>query len=124
MQSKQYLPAHPIVFVMDFSSDAVEVPEYDPEHAAASNGTCVSVRTVADVDGEVTVFLGDRHPSGAEGVGRIVFSGRIRVPTGNVTVVSSENEKLLEHPVGKETAELEVFVDDEEHPAVVWVCAR
>jgi hypothetical protein len=120
MQSRQYLPAHPIVFVMDFSNDAVEVPQYDPEHVAASSNTCVSVRTIADVDGEVTVFLADRPPSDAEGLGRHVLTGGIQVPSGAVAVVTSENEKLLERSIGKKTVELQVFVDDEEHPARVW----
>jgi hypothetical protein len=35
-------------------------------------------------------------------------------------VVTSENEKLLEQSIGKKTVELQVFVDDEDHPAQVW----
>jgi hypothetical protein len=124
MQSRQYLPAHPIVFVMDCSNDAVEVPQYDPEHVTASNDTCVSVRTIADVDGEVTVFLADRPPSDAEGLGRHVFTGGIQVPSGTVAVVTSENEKLLEYSIGKKTVELQVFVDDEDHPAQVWFLVK
>lgn len=124
IQSKQYLPPHPIVFVMDFSNDAVEIPDYDPEAVASSNDTCVSVRTIADVDGEVTVWLGSDLSSDAEGIARLVFEGAIRVPSGSLAVVISENEKLLECTVGRETAELRIFVDDEEHPARVWVIAK
>lgn len=57
MPSKQYIPAHPIVFVMDFSSDAVEIPEYESDKLTAGNSTCVSVRTIADVDGEEVTVL-------------------------------------------------------------------
>jgi hypothetical protein len=124
MQSMKYLPAYPIVFVMDFSNDAVKIPEYDPRHVAASNNTCVSVRTIADVDGEVTVFLADSPPSHADGLGCHVFTGDIQAPSGAVAVVTSENEKLLEHSVGKETVELQIFVDDEDHPSKVWVFAK
>lgn len=124
MPSKQYTPAHPIVFVMDFSSDAVEIPEYESDKITASNSTCVSVRTIADVDGEeVTVFLdGSRAFDGRE-LGRRVFSGEIQLPNGTVSVVTSENEKLLEHSVGKKSAEIQIFVDDEEHPTKIWISA-
>jgi hypothetical protein len=121
IQSKQYLPPHPIVFVMDFSNDTVEIPDYDPEAVTFSNDMCVSVRTIADVDGEVTVFLGSDLPLDAQNIARLVFAGSIRVPSGSLAVVTSENERLLECAVGDETAELRIFVDDEEHPVKVWV---
>jgi hypothetical protein len=124
MQSKQYRPAHPIVFVMDFASDAVEIPEYEPGKVTANNSTCVSVRTIADVDGEVTVFLADGSPSDPKDLGTLVFVGEIQVSSETIALVTSENEKLLEHRIGKKTADLRIFVDDEEYPAKIWVFAQ
>jgi hypothetical protein len=39
-------------------------------------------------------------------------------------LVTSENEKLLANSVGKNTVELQIFVDDEDHPARVWVVVK
>lgn len=121
MLSKQYLPPHPIVFVMDFLNDDVEIPEYDPETVASSNDTCVSVRTIADVDGEATVVLADRLPPAEVGVAQQVFVGSIRTPNGKVALVTSENQTLVECDVGKDTVGLQIFVDDEAHPTTIWV---
>ncbi len=62
VHSKRYTPDHPIVFVMDFSNDDAEVPLHDRERLAIESDSCVSVRTIADVDGDVTVFLSEDLP--------------------------------------------------------------
>jgi len=121
MLAKKYLPPHPIVFVMDFLNDDVEIPEYDPETVASNNKTCISVRTIADVDGEATVILADHLPPPTAGIAQQVFVGSINTPSGKVALVTSENQKLVECDVGKDTTELRVLVDDEAHPATVWV---
>jgi hypothetical protein len=123
-QSKRYYPPHPILFVMDFSNDAVEIPEYKPESVTSSNESCVSVRTVADVDGEVTVFLSDGLPPGAQSDARPVFSGSIRTPSGRLALVTSENEKLVECDFGADKVGVRIFVDDEDYPTTIWVVVR
>lgn len=121
MLAKQYIPPHPIVFVMDFLNHDVEVPEYNPKTVVSNNDTCVSVRTIADADGEATVVLADHLPPDTAGAARRVFVGKIRTPSGMVALVTSENQKLVECKVKKDTVDLEIFVDDEVHPTTVWV---
>jgi hypothetical protein len=122
MRIRQRLP-HPIIFVLDFTNDAADTPAFDPQRLASSNGACVSIRTIADVDGEVTAVLAKTRPPEHEGVTHRVFAGDINVPSRKVSVATSENEKLLELAVEGTVASLEIFVDNSEHPAKVWIVA-
>lgn len=47
---------------MDHANPAVTIPEFDPGATTSRNESCVLVRTIASVDGEVTVILGDERP--------------------------------------------------------------
>lgn len=120
--SRTFLPTHPILFLMDYSNREAEVPALDEAAICSHTDTCVSVRTIADVDGDVTVTLSNVPPSSGDGLAE-VFRGRIRVPNANVAIVTSENERLLESPTTSENVELRVFVDDRDYPSRVWVTA-
>lgn len=124
VESKRFLPDHPIVFVMDFSNDDAEVPQYDRERLALGSDSCVSVRTIADVDGELTVSLSDDAPPAHAGLGHCVFAGDIHAPSCWVAVVTSANEKLLERFVGRTTASIQIYVNDEACPERIWVVAK
>ena len=102
----------------------MEVPEYDPESVVSANRSCVSIRTIADVDGNVTVTLTSALPAGAREDGLEVFQGRIDSPSGRVAVVTSENEKLLELEVANQKANIRVVVDEEPSPSRIWVEAQ
>lgn len=115
--------SHPIIFVLDFTNDAADTRDLDPQRLASSNGACVSIRTIADVDGEVTAVLAKTRPPEHEGVTHRVFAGDIDAPSGTVSVATSENEKLLELVVEGTVASLEIFVDNEEFPTKVWIVA-
>jgi hypothetical protein len=115
--------SHPILFVFDFSNKAFSVPEFDPSAAASANSTGVSVRTVADVDGDVTVHIA-RRLSGISAKGNQVFAGKIQTPSRKVAVVTAENQVLVEASVREPVAQIRVVVDDVEHPTTIWVEAR
>ena len=120
MSTIRSLLPHPIIFIMDFSSDRVEVPDFDPEKVAWGNRTCVSVRTIADCDGEVTVTLVDSIPATADPEIEI-FAGTVEAPSGQIAVVTSDLEKLLECKIDGTEADVHIFVDDRTHPSAVWI---
>jgi hypothetical protein len=122
--TKTYSSPFPILFVCDFNNGDMVVPEYDETTIVSSNDTCVSVRTIADVDGSVTVSLSTSLPREAALEGHIEFAGVIKTPSGKVAAVTSENVKLLEIEVGADRTRLEVAVDDDQHPSRVWIAAK
>lgn len=122
MSTASYTPLHPILFVFDFSNQNMVVPEYNLDQVASANDSCVSVRTIADVDGDVTVTLAETLPLEVNGVE--VFGGAIAAPSRRVAVVTSHNEKLLETEVQGERATVRIVVDDEAHPSRIWIEAR
>lgn len=116
-----YTPPHPIIFIFDPSNDSIEVPEYNAERVASSSTSCVSIRTIADVDGDVTATLAMQPPIETT-IGSVeVFRGTIDTPGGRVALVTSENKTLLEMKVSRPRASVRVLVDDEMHPARIWV---
>src|SRR5687767_3004225 len=116
MPTKTYLPPHPILFVMDFANKDAEIPAYDPASLVSSNDSCVSVRTIADVDGEVTVLLIQSLPEEDAQSAVEVFTGKVLTPSGSIALVTSENEKLIERAVAGKEAVVRVLVDDEANP--------
>lgn len=111
--------SHPIVFVLDFANDDAEIPEYSVDSLVASNDSCVSIRVMSDVDGEVEVGLGGSLPKDERL--QEVFRGVVAAPSRKIAVVSSENEVLVETPVAGGAASVVIRVDDEEHPSKVLV---
>jgi hypothetical protein len=116
-----YSPPHPIIFVFDPSNEVMDVPVYDPEQVVSFNATCLSIRTIADVDGEVTITLAADLPPGTIAGGIEVFRGIVATPGGKVALVTSENRVLLEMSVSRSGAPIRVLVDDERHPVRIWV---
>jgi hypothetical protein len=123
MMNATFSPPHPIVFVFDFSNDAMTVPEFVHGRLTASNESCVSVMTIADVDGDVTVGLA---PSASElpAGKREVYRGSLRTPGKKLAIVTSQNEKLVEIDVDSDCTGIVITVDDEQHPSEVWVAAE
>ncbi|WP_129573551.1 MULTISPECIES: hypothetical protein [Sorangium] len=114
-------PTHPIVFVFDPSNSDVDVSAYDPGQVVSANASCVSIRTMADVDGDVTLTLGADLPPGITTGGIEVFRGTIDTPGGKVALVTSEDRVLLEMMDSRPRVPVRVLVDDEIHPARLWV---
>lgn len=114
MHTASYTPSHPILFLFDFSNANMIVPECNPEEVVSANDSCVSLPTIADVDGDVTVTLAETLPREAGGVE--VFDGVIAAPSKRVAVVTPHNEKLIETGVHRERATVRIVVDDEVYP--------
>lgn len=99
----------------------MQVPEYDAGSVVSANKTCVSIRAIADVDGDVTVHLERATGSDARNTRIEVFRGQIDVPSRKLAVITSNNEKLLETDVGGTQAAVNLFVDDKAHPSEIWI---
>lgn len=81
----------------------------------------MSVATLSNVDGEVTVALGDRFNSGDNRQLVQVFDGQIATPTKRIAVVTSEEERVVEAVVSTEATRVTISVDDARAPRIVQV---
>ncbi|WP_437516466.1 hypothetical protein [Sorangium sp. So ce1099] len=116
-----YTPVYPIIFVFDPSNETMDVPAYDSGRLVSFNNSCVSVRTITDVDGDVTATLVVELPIETAAGSTEVFRGIIDTPGGTVALVTSENQTLLDAKVNRSRVPVRVLVDDETHPARIWV---
>jgi len=121
MKTITFTPEHPIVFICDYDSSEVEIPEYDAGSIASVSETCVSIRTIADVDGDVTITLSNTTPEPILEAYKEVFSGQIEIFGSEVAVVNSANERLLAIAVVGPMIQVRVFVDNEKYPERLWV---
>jgi hypothetical protein len=110
-----------ILFILDPTNEAAVVPVYVPGEAAAATPTCVSIATIADVDGEVTVSLGARVDDGMWPTLVQVFDGLVETPGHVLAVVTAEFERVLEMEAPSTVTRLTVRVDDVRSPIVVCV---
>ena len=124
MQETTVLLPHPVLFIMDFSNESVEIPESSPSSCVSANSSCVSVKALADVDGEVTVTLAGIHEEPETNGFKNVFEGVVDTPARKLAIVTSENNKVAEMPVPNGKTTVVVSVDDETSPSRILVKAR
>lgn len=124
MQTLTYTPLHPIIFISDPSNVDAEMPEVDAESVATATDTCIAVRTIADVDGDVTITLAQETPDTIFTSYIEVFSGDIESPGHEVAIINSHDEKLLSIVFAGTLIHVRVFVDDSVYPEKVWVEAQ
>lgn len=104
---------HPIVFIFDYDCDEVEIPEYDESEVVSSNELCISVRAISDVDGDVQIGLND-SPLTIDMIE--AFVGMIGTPNKKLSVVNSNNDKLLETQVVSDKTRVKVLVNHADFP--------
>lgn len=124
MLSTTYTPPHPMVLVCDYDNLDAVIPESNRRSIIRTTETCISIRTIPDVDGDVTVTLASALPPEVLDKNIEVFGGSIYVPGKKIAVVTSENEKLLEIAVASDHAKLRIFVDQKKYPSAIWIEAR
>jgi hypothetical protein len=116
--------SHPILFVMDFDNPSAEIPEYTSEAVASSTSSCVSIRAVADVDGDATVKLvagwQDAPPEGFA----CVFEGPVLTASRRIAIVTADNRKIIEAEVSGEVATLRISVSNTDFPDTIFIEAR
>jgi hypothetical protein len=115
---------HPIVFVCDPSNNEMVVPEYNSSSVTSFTSSCVSIRAVAYIDGNVSIHLESNPDSMVRPEGVEVYSGHIKAPGRRMAVMDSENNNLLEIGGVGTIPLVEVFVDDQRHPTAIWIFLR
>lgn len=116
-----YTPTHPIIFVFDPGNRSMNVPCIDAGNIVSSNGSCISVRTIADVDGDVEITLSRTPPALESAPQGPVFNGQIATPNRIVAIVTSEDRTILMEQVDDVAAMVSVYVDDLDQAARIWV---
>jgi hypothetical protein len=104
-----------IVLAMDFESG--EPPESMGAGLIAVNTTCVAVGTLAEQTGATEFVLTDQM----EEVDQledmyVAYDGRLLCTSGEVSLVSALNEKLLTIPVKSKNVRVRVVVNDNTEP--------
>jgi len=110
-----------IVFVFDPSHPDIIIPEYIPGEVVASNPACISVATLPDADGAVTLRLGVGSVDRSDPALKPVFDGALETPGGRVAIVTSDSRPVLEQAVNGPTTGLTIAVDDTNSPGVIEV---
>jgi hypothetical protein len=114
---------HPIIFVFDYENRDVRIPDYDEALTVSASASSLSVKAISQVDGAVRLHLQTGLPDDVLNRSNVVFRGALSVPNRRVSVVTSENKKLLELEIGEPNAEIVVAVDDTKYPSEIWIGA-
>lgn len=117
---KAIAPQNSIIFISDPTHRA-EIPADVGSALVAITSSCVSVGTLAEVDGETTVRLGD---SFADPEGEIVFDGNVETPGHRIAVSDALANSILEMEVASSLSRVTVWANDPMEPDVILVRAR
>ena len=110
-----------ILFIVDPTNTAAVVPEYVLGEATAATPSCISVATIADVDGEVTVRLCAASSDVARSTPVRVFDGSVDTPGRVLAIVTSDFDQVLKITTPTAVTRIVVRVDDVQSPANVSV---
>ena len=108
------------MFVLDPGNKGVSVPAYRPDETAVTTASCVSVKTLANVDGPVTVRLKHTQTASTKNESTtMVFDGEIETPSKVLAIVTALFERVLETQVQGPMTRIEISVDDPNAPSIV-----
>jgi hypothetical protein len=108
---------HPILFLSD-ASPKVKFPDDAGRSFVAATTGCLCFYVLSFVDGASVVTVTDED---CESVGKRMFSGRIESASGALTVTDSAAFRYLNIPVPIGSVSVDVWADDDKHPASVWI---
>lgn len=116
---KSIAPQNSIIFISD-PTQRVEVPADVGSTLVAVTSSCVSVGTLAEVDGETTVRLAD---SFADPEGEIVFDGSVETPGRRIAVSDVLGNSILEMDVPSSLSRVTIWANDPMEPDLILVRA-
>lgn len=110
---------HGILFILDPNNKDVLIPEYVDGELVSVTDSCLSVVTLAPVDGDTEVSMAFNEAAPRE-LTRVAYDN-ISVPHGRLAVTTSDDGSVFEAdvPVGRVT--VSIWVDDLEDPSRVFV---
>lgn len=113
--------SHPVLFVFDMSNPEVVVPEIGADFQVASSLSCITVRVMPAVDGEVRVSLSSQLPPQTEHRRIQIFAGELMAPSSVLSVSTAEMDEILSLNVGSSPISMVIYVDELAHPAHAWI---
>jgi len=115
---------HPILFLMDYGNDSIQVPEYSEASPIACTPSCVSVRVQPDIDGGVEVclsYVSDlERPTEME----LVFDSLVETPSRAIAVVNSNDVALVNLETAGQVTNAQIWVDSVTWPSRVLIALK
>jgi hypothetical protein len=116
-------PQNGLIFIT--GDKCAELPEWQRGDKLRSNDSCVVMGTRPPCDGETRLSVtNDRQSPGGITDLRRVFRGEVSVPSGELQVFTVLLEQLAGVPANSTKCTVEVWVDDPQEPAEIWVGVR
>jgi hypothetical protein len=103
-----------IVFVMDYEFG--ELPESMGGRRIAAKPTCIVVGTLHEQFGNTELVLTDQIDEIDQTNMHVIFDGHIECPSGELSLVSALDEKLISMPLKSTHVRVRVFVNDDIEP--------
>ena len=119
MEFARIAPPNSIIFVMDPRSQDIEFPKTLAERGITATPSVIVVPCLAFMDGETEVRLGSDAEVGDQSPP--AYSGKLHVPSGVVSVRTSENEEVLALQVPRGRARVRVWMNDLREPTLVRI---
>lgn len=111
-QTVSLSPPNSVVFVVDPTAP-YEVPQDIVSNLVGYTRSCISIGTLAEMDGETSITLG-RVASIAQK--ECIFSGELETPGHEIAVIDSSANKLLSQPVRTSVTRIRIYVNDLSEP--------
>lgn len=108
-----------IVLVLDYGSS--DIPESMGGSLIATTPTCVAVGALNEQFGSTELVLADHIDEVDQTNTHILFDGQIECPSGEISLVSALDEKLLSMPLNGTSVRVRVFVNDDIEPDKVAI---
>jgi hypothetical protein len=113
-------PPNSLLLITD--RETGDIPESLDNGIIAATETCIAIGTLSAADGETTVFLTDDRATleGHQDLHR-VFTGMLATPSTEVHVQTVLLEPVAMLPVERAVNHVEVWVNDDAEPSIVYV---
>jgi hypothetical protein len=117
---KTLAPPNSVIFVAD-PSRPYNVPEDSGAALVASTPSCISIGTLAEMDGKTTIELGNTIENTT---GMLKFDDEIETPGLKIAVIDAETNSLIEMAVSYNRTNIRVWVNDLNEPDHIIIQAR
>lgn len=109
---KRVRATNSVVFIHD-AVGPICIPDNLGDALVRSTSTCITVGTVAEMDGETLLVLSTQSE---QPIGDCAFSGVLETPSWKIAVTDVGNETLLQMDVFAPKVVIEIWVNDQSEP--------
>jgi len=109
-----------VIFVYDPTA-AIVIPDEVGGALVKSTDTCISVGTLAEMDGKTKIILSDEigHPTGT-----LIYSGRLSTPGKMLAVGDSVGQSIIEMNVMNFNVNVSIWVNHPSEPDNILIQAQ